>query len=152
MVFWRFCSTWFQIYCFLFRWYRWTSSGKVLRGVQLWFWQHWPGALQRPVCLWWLVSKMIDLPVGLGYEPQRSPFNIQFSQDEMSILQFWRKEWDVCVCHEKRLLLSYTRKTRMIFLMNLFLHKHFYIFTPSLPGTTWILLQRRWSTHTSKLT
>ena len=46
---------------FLFsRWDRWSSSRKFLRGVQIWVWQHWSGALQWSVCLRWLVSYYIQ--------------------------------------------------------------------------------------------
>lgn len=38
------------------RWHRGSSSRKFIRGLQIWVWQHWPGALQWSVRLRRLVS------------------------------------------------------------------------------------------------
>lgn len=47
------------------RWDGKTACRKFLPGFQIWGGEHWFGALQRPVCLWWLVSYSTDLHLGM---------------------------------------------------------------------------------------
>lgn len=69
---------WPNFFSLFSRWDRWPSSGKFLQGVQIRVWQHWSGALQWSVCLRWLVSYYIQLPVWSGCKPLCCLVIIQF--------------------------------------------------------------------------